>query len=92
MKSATSMVASRLVAVQNIKDLCQWTLIESKMPREKVRRARMTIRKEKLRMPRAKDRKEKEIRKEKQVIVRVKAKARRRCGSVIHLWKAWTSC
>ena len=42
-----------LVAVQTIKDLCQWTLIESKMPKEKVRRARMTVRKEKVKMPRA---------------------------------------
>ena len=76
-KRATSMVASRLVAVQNIKDLCQWTLIESKMPKEKVRRARTTIRKEKVKMPRAKEGKEKEIRKEQQVIIRVKAKTRK---------------
>ena len=26
-----------LVAIQNIKGLCQWTLIESKMPKERVR-------------------------------------------------------
>ena len=35
-----------LVAAQNIKDLCQCMLIESKMPKEKVRRARMTVRKD----------------------------------------------
>ena len=58
------------------KGLCQWTLIESKMPKEKVRRARMTIRRAKVKMPRAKERKGKEIRKEKKVITRVRAKAK----------------
>ena len=52
-----------LVAVQTIKGPCQWTLIESKMPKEKVRRARMAVRKAKVKMLRAKERKGKEIRK-----------------------------
>ena len=66
------------VSVQTIKDLCQWTLIESKMAKEKVRRARMTIERAKVRMPKAKERKEKEIRKEKKVIRRAKVKERTR--------------
>ena len=52
------------------KGLCQWTLIESKMPKEKVRRARMTIRRAKVKMPRAKERKERKV------LTRVKAKAK----------------
>ena len=53
-------------------------MIESKMPKEKVRRARMTIKRAKVKMPRAKERKEKEIRKEKKVITRVKVRAKTR--------------
>ena len=60
----------------------QGPLVESKVPKEKVRRSKMTIRKEKLKMPRAKERKEKEIRKEKKVIIRVKAKAKTRKAKV----------
>ena len=62
-------------------------MIESKMPKEKVRRARMTIKRAKVKMPRAKERKEKEIRKEKKVITRAKVKAKtewKRCGNVLH--------
>ena len=84
-----------LVAAQNIKDLCQCMLIESKMPKEKVRRARMTVRKDKVKMPRARGRKEKEIRKEKKVTIRVKANAKIRktiAWQRVHLWKAKTVC
>ena len=78
-----------LVAVQTTKDLCQWTLTEPKTPKEKVRRARMTIRRAKVKMPRAKERKGKEIRKEKKVNIRVKAMAKTRkakvwqCGTLV---------
>ena len=53
------------------KDPCQWTLVEPKMPNEK---ARTTIRRVQVRMPRAKKRKEKEIRKEMKVIGRANGK------------------
>ena len=50
-------------------------LIESKMPKEKVRRARMTIKRAKVKMPKAKESKEKDIRRKKKFL-RVS----------IHLW------
>ena len=94
-----------LVAVQTIKGLYQWTLIESKMPKEKVRRARMAIRKAKVKMLRAKERKESEIRKEKKMITRAKVKAKTKKAKVwqhvtlvenrdnmLHSWKTRTSC
>ena len=59
-----------------------WMLIASKMPKEKVRRARMTIRKAKVKILRAKERKEKEIRKEGTVITRAKVKAKTRKAKV----------
>ena len=46
------------------------------MPKEKVRRARMTIRKVKVKMLRAKEGKEKDTRKERKVITRAKVKAK----------------
>ena len=55
--------------------------IESKMPKEKVRWVRMTIRKVKVKMPRAKGRKETEIRKEKKVIIR--ERERQRCCALV---------
>ena len=76
------------VAVQTIKDLCQWTSVESSPKcQRKVRRARIAIRKAKVKMPRAKDRKEKEIRKEKKVITRAKVKATTFGGKPGHLAK-----
>ena len=71
-----------LVAVQTIKGLCQWMLIESKMPKEKVKRARVIIRKANVKMLRAKERKAKEIRKERKVIARAKVKAKARKARV----------
>ena len=68
-KWATSMVASSST-VQTIKDPCQWTLMESKMPKERVRRARTIMKRAKVKMPKVKERKENEIRKEKKVIRR----------------------
>ena len=62
------------VAVQTIKDLCQWKLIESKMPKIKVRRARMAIGQAQVKMPRAKERKgEGDQKGKRRVITRVKA-------------------
>ena len=69
-KWATSMVASSS------------TLIEFKMPKEKVRKARMTIRKAKVKMLRAKERKEKEIREERKVITGSKVNAKTRKARV----------
>ena len=79
--------------MQTIKGLCPWRLIEFKMPKEKVRRARMTIKKAKVKTPRAKERKEKEIKKKVIARAKVKAKTRRqRCGNMLHLWNARPSC
>ena len=80
-KWATAMVAS---------SPCQWMLIGSRMPEEKVRRVRKTARKAKVKMPRAKERKEKEIRHEKKVIKDQKGKRVAtfyNCGKPGHLAK-----
>ena len=55
------------------------------MPREKVRRATTTIRKAKVKMLRAKERKKKEIRKERKVITGAKVKAKTTKGKVWQL-------
>ena len=60
-------------------------LIEPKMPKEKVKRVRVTIRKAKVKMLRAKRRKEKEIRKEWKVITRAKVKAKPRVWQPVTL-------
>ena len=52
------------------------------MPKEKVRKARMTIRKAKVKMLRAKERKEKEIREERKVITGSKVNAKTRKARV----------
>ena len=80
--------------MQTIKDPCQRTLIEPKMPKEKARGARMTIKRAKAKTPKAKERKGREIRKERKVITRAKVRQRperQRCGIMLHLWKARTS-
>ena len=68
---------------------------DTKEKGKKVRKARMTIKRAKVKMPRANERKDKEIRKERKVITRAKEKERperQRCGNIVHLWKARTYC
>ena len=50
------------------------------MPKEGAKRARMIIKRAQVRMPKAKERREKENRKERKVIARAKAKAKTRKG------------
>ena len=52
------------------------------MPEERARRAKMIIKKANVKMPRAKERKEKEIRKEQNVITRAKVEAKTRKAKV----------
>ena len=90
-KLATSMAASSSADYQGPmpKDIDR-----AQDAKEKARGARMTIKRAKAKMPKAKERKGREIRKERKVITRAKVRQRperQRCGIMLHLWKARTS-
>ena len=94
-KWATSMVASSSTNYQGPMPMDIDRVQDTKEKGKKVRKARMTIKRAKVKMPRANERKDKEIRKERKVITRAKEKERperQRCGNIVHLWKARTYC